>query len=141
MKIITVEKAGLLADFTVWGVSAEYAEFFLTKCAVVGPQVSLRPFLFNDTEHLDDKRQWLAAGAALWSRVYREAETSIAQVEAISAIRSLYYMAGLLGQGTITTAISAWWDLTIELHQLPAVNRSAASPFDEAILKRPSVTH
>lgn len=124
MKIITVEKTGLQEDFDTWGVSAEYAEFFLSKCAISGRYVSLRPFSFNDTEHLDDQHQWLAASAAFWCRVYREAETVIEQVEAISAIRALYYVAGLLGQGAITTAITTWWNLSFELHQLPAVNRS-----------------
>lgn len=143
MKIITVNRVGLIAEMNNWGVRHEYVEFFLSKCAIADKCVSLRPFLFNDTVHLDDKHQWLAASAALWCRVYREAEFIVAQVEAISAIRSIYYLAGLLGQGSITTAITAWWNLTHELHQLPAVNRSAASPypFNEDILKRPRVTH
>jgi|GEM_PF-515904 len=144
MKIIAVDKAGLMEELSAWGVNSEYLEFFLSKCADDGRTVSLRPFVFNDTIHLDDPRQWLASNVAFWCRVYREAQLQVEQIEALSGIRAIYYVAGMMGQGVITTAINAWWGLSFELHQLPAVNRSLGRPVAKSqsvFTDNPSLTH
>lgn len=124
MKVITVEKAGLLNDFTVWNVSASYADLFMKKCDVKGQRVALRPFFFNDTMHLTDPRQLLSSQAAYWIRAYREAEGHTEQVEALASVRALYYTAGALGVSPVTFAIAAWWNSAYELHGLPALNHS-----------------
>lgn len=130
MKIIMVEKQGLLEDFTAWGVAPNYARFFLSKCQEVDGHIALEPFVFNDTMHLTCPRQWFAAHTAFWCRAYREAESSTAQAEMLSAIRTLFFIAGMLGQGSITTQILQWWDATFEIHQLPWINHAVA---DKAI--------
>ncbi|MFK8259663.1 hypothetical protein ACFL9S_17980 [Erwinia sp. AnSW2-5] len=128
MKIITVEKSGLAKELGAWGVSTKYASFFISKCPDSGKSISLPPFAFNDTMHLDDPRQWLAANCAFWCQVYREAKLVIEQIESLSAIRALYYVAAMQGQSVITTSISSWWRNSYELHKLPALNRSMADP-------------
>lgn len=124
MKIITVEKAGLMHEMQVWGVQPAYAEFFLSKCADDGCSISLRPVIFNDTIDMNNKRQWLAVSVAFWCQAYREAETSLEQAEMLGAIRASYYLAALLGTGDIVTSIAAWWAQVYELHQLPALNHT-----------------
>lgn len=127
MKIITVQKEGLIAEMGNWGVTHQYAEFFIAKCADDGHAVSLRPFAFNDTPHLNAPEQWLRCSAAFWAMAYRDACQQIEQVEAISAIRCLYYVAGMMGQGSVAKTIWVWWERTYELHRLPTLNRSQGS--------------
>lgn len=124
MKTIAVEKPGLLADFNDWGVSREYADFFISKCDDRGDMVSLKSFVFNDTLHLDDKCQWLLASASFWCRAFREAECSTHQTESLSAIRTLYYVAGFLGASPVVALIRSWWSNTYELHLLASPNHS-----------------
>lgn len=144
MKIITVQKEGLIAEMGNWGVTHQYAEFFISKCADDGQTLSLRPFAFNGTMYLNASGQWLRCCAAFWIMAYREAGQKIEQVEAISAIRALYYVAGMMGQGAVTAAIRIWWDNTYALHRLPAFNRSQASvnqQSDSSFLRHPFTTH
>lgn len=144
MKIITVQKDGLIEELASWGVAHQYAEFFVSKCADDGQAVSLRPFAFNDTPHLNAPEQWLRCSAAFWARVYRDACQQIEQVEAISAIRGLYYVAGMMGQGSVAQTIWIWWERTYELHRLPTLNRSQVSinhQFDPLSRHRTFTTH
>lgn len=127
MKVIKVGKTGLMADFQIWAVQPEYVELFLSKCKDKGNEIELPSFFFNDTVDVTNPHQWLTASAALWCRIYREAETVLEQAEALGGVRAVYFLAGSLGHGAITTAISAWWNMAFELHQLPAVNYSAVS--------------
>ncbi|MBD9643626.1 hypothetical protein IB231_08315 [Pantoea sp. PNT02] len=124
MKVISVDKKGLQSDFADWGVSSEYADFFIRKCDDRGHSVALSSFVFNDTMHLDNAFQWLSANAAFWCRAYREAEDTIEQVEALSAIRTLYFAAGFMGVSPVVALIRSWWSKTYELHSLPAPNHS-----------------
>lgn len=126
MKVISVTNAGLREDLVAWRVSSEYVDAFFSKCTCDGERVTLRPFFFNDTVHLENPRHWLAANAAFWCRAYREAETAYAQAETLASIRAVFYLAGSLGQGEITAMIQLWWRQTHELHQVPAPNYSAA---------------
>jgi len=136
MNIITVEKKGLMEDFRDWGVTPEYAEFFISKCDDQGVTVALKQFVFNDTVHLDDKTQWLLASTAFWCRAFREAECYTQQTEAISAIRTLYFASGFLGESPVVEMIRAWWSNSYELHLLTAPNESQMRhrPFRSAIL-------
>jgi len=136
MNIITVEKKGLLADFRDWGVSPDYAEFFISKCDDLGATVALKQFVFNDTVHLDDKIQWLLASTAFWCRAFREAESNTQQTEAISAIRMLYFTSGFLGASPVVAMIRAWWSTSYELHSLTAPNESQKRfrPFRSTLL-------
>lgn len=122
MKTITVEKHGLLADFVTWGVAPNYARFFLGKCHEANGQIALEPFVFNDSMHLTNPHQWFAANTAFWCRAYREAESSKEQAETLASIRAIFFVAGMLGQGSITALILQWWRATFELHGLPAPN-------------------
>lgn len=124
MKHISVTTAGLREDFNNWGVPADYTDAFLNKCGCSDERVTLRPFAFNDTEHLTDQRHWLAANAAFWCRAYREAETACEQAETLASVRAVFYIAGTLGQGEVTALIRQWWSITSEIHQLPAPNYS-----------------
>lgn len=128
MKIIAVEKKGLLSDFRDWGISTEYAEFFISKCEDDGKSVALRSFVFNDTIQLDNPIQWLSACAAFWCRAYRETESGLEQIEALSAIRALYFAAGFLGASPVVAMIRAWWSNSYELHRMTAPNISLAQP-------------
>lgn len=131
MKVITVEKSGLLEDFADWNVSKSYADLFMKKCAVTGQRVALKPFFFNDTMHLTDPRQLLSIQAAYWIRAYREACSKLEQAESLAAVRAIYYAAGALGVSHVTFGITAWWKNTFELHDLPALNYShAKSPLE-----------
>ncbi len=143
MKVISVEKTGLLNDFAIWNVSASYVDLFMKKCDVKGQRVSLKPFVFNDTMHLNDPRQLLSAQAAYWIRAYREAESHTEQVEALASIRALYFAAAALGVSPVTFALAAWWKSSYELHGLAAVNysqsdlhkRRTAAARPEALIK------
>ncbi|MEX3187869.1 MULTISPECIES: hypothetical protein [Serratia] len=126
MKIIMVEKQGLMDDWAAWGVAPNYARFFLAKCQEVDGHVALEPFVFNDSMHLTNPQQWFAANAAFWCRAYREACTAEEQAETLASIRALFYVAGMLGQGSIIALIRQWWSITYELHRLPAPNISPA---------------
>ena len=137
MDVITVEKSGLLNDFTIWNVSASYAELFMRKCDIKGERVSLRPFFFNDTMHLTDARQLLSMQAAYWIRAYRETESYTAQVEALASIRALYYAAGALGISPVSFAIAVWWKNTYGLHGLPALNYSQSDARNRRIAAHP----
>lgn len=136
MNIITVEKKGLLADFRDWGVSNEYAEFFISKCDDQGTTVALKSFVFNDTIHLDDKIQWLLASAAFWCRAFREAESHTQQTEALSAIRAIYFSAGFLGASPVVALIRSWWSVSYELHLTASPNQSQmqVKPFRSSFL-------
>ncbi|MCU3617178.1 hypothetical protein N8V88_29675, partial [Enterobacter hormaechei subsp. oharae] len=109
-----------------WGVPHNYAILFLEKSTVKNGRVALHPFFFNDTEHMTNKRHWLAVNVAYWCCVYREAESQYQQVEALASIRSMYYIAGSLGAGEVKALIQEWWRNTYELHQIPAPSYSAA---------------
>lgn len=143
MKTIAVEKKALLADFRDWGISAEYADYFIGKCDDDGESVALRTFIFNDTIQLHDSIQWLSACAAFWCRAYREAENKVAQIEALSAIRSLYFAAGFVSASPVVALIRSWWSNTYELHQLPAPNKSQSqkSSFRSALLNSSFLHH
>jgi hypothetical protein len=143
MKTIAVEKKGLLADFRDWGISAEYADYFIGKCDDDGASVALRTFIFNDTIQLHDSIQWLSACAAFWCRAYREAENKVAQIEALSAIRSLYFAAGFVSASPVVALIRSWWSNTFELHQLTAPNKSQSpkSGFRSALLNSSFLHH
>lgn len=143
MEVIAVEKKGLLSDFRDWGVSSEYADFFVSKCDDNGKTVSLRTFIFNDTIQLRDSTQFLTACSAFWCRAYREAETRVGQVEALSAIRSLYFAAGFISASPVLVLITEWWNSTYELHQMPAPNQSQAQPtgFRSALLNSSFLHH
>lgn len=127
MKTITVSKNGLMEDFITWGVAPNYARYFLSKCKVADDQISLESFMFNDSEHLTNPHQWFAANSAFWCRVYRESEGSREQEEALASIRSIFFVAGMLGQGSIAVMIRQWWHDTHELHGLPFPNQSQLS--------------
>ncbi|MHC5175209.1 hypothetical protein [Serratia rhizosphaerae] len=122
MKPISVEKAGLVDDFAAWGVAPNYARFFLAKCREENGLIMLEPFVFNDSIHMTNRHQWFVANAAFWCRVYREAESSREQGEAIASIRAIFYVAGMLGQGEVTAMIMQWWAITAEIHGLPSLN-------------------
>ncbi|SFR13758.1 hypothetical protein SAMN04487773_3231 [Enterobacter sp. kpr-6] len=128
MTIISVSKDNLTNELEAWRVPMNYAVIFLRKNTDKGGRVLLHPFFFNDTDHMTSPRHWLAANAALWCAAYREAETRESQIEALASIRAMFYAAGALGQGEITTLIQNWWRNTFELHQVPAPNYSAACP-------------
>ncbi|CAI1619364.1 Uncharacterised protein [Serratia marcescens] len=132
MKVIAVEKQGLMDDLAAWGVAPNYARFFLAKCQEVDGLVALEPFVFNDSMHLTSPYQWFASNAAFWCRAYREAGTAEEQAETLASIRALFYVAGMLGQGSITALIIQWWSATYELHRLPAPN---VSPADSLIFR------
>ncbi len=132
MKVIAVEKQGLMDDLAAWGVAPNYARFFLAKCQEVDGLVALEPFVFNDSMHLTSPYQWFASNAAFWCRAYREAGTAEEQAETLASIRALFYVAGMLGQGSITALILQWWSATYELHRLPAPN---VSPADSLIFR------
>ncbi|WP_145605740.1 hypothetical protein [Yersinia intermedia] len=127
MKAIAVDKKGLMEDFITWGVAPNYARFFLAKCKEANDQILLEPFMFNDSEHLTNQYQWFAANSAFWCRVYREAECNRTQGEALASIRSIFFVAGMLGQGSIAVMIRQWWHDTHELHGLPCPNQSQLS--------------
>lgn len=127
MKTIAVDKAGLLADFNHWGVAHNYAQFFLGKCRSAGNRVELAPMMFNDTAHLNNPHQWLAANVAFWCRAYREAESNSDQIEALASIRAIFYLSGALGLGSVTWMINDWWHNTIAIHGLAQINHACAS--------------
>ncbi len=141
MQVIAVDKKGLLSDFQTWGVDVDYADFFISKCDDNGSSVALRGFIFNDTIELDNQVQLLSACAAFWCRAYREAENKVAQVEALSAIRALYFSAGLLGASPVVAMLRTWWSNTYELHQLTAPNQSVPVVFRSAILNSSFLRH
>ncbi len=99
MSIISVNAKELGQELAAWGVPHNYAILFLEKSTVKNGRVALHPFFFNDTEHMTNKRHWLAVNVAYWCCVYREAESHFQQVEALASIRSMYYIAGSLGAG------------------------------------------
>lgn len=127
MKTIVVDKMGLMEDFKLWGVAYNYAHFFLGKCRLTGKNVELMPFMFNDTLHLDNPTQWFSAHSAFWCRAYRESQLHSDQVEALASIRAIFYMASLLGLGSVTCLIQQWWNATIEIHGLVQINHSCTS--------------
>ncbi|WP_058959502.1 hypothetical protein [Type-E symbiont of Plautia stali] len=143
MQVIAVDKKGLLSDFRDWGVSNEYADFFVSKCDDNGETIAFRTFIFNDTIQLHDSIQWMAACAAFWCRAYREAKTNVAQVEALSAIRSLYFAAGFISASPVVAMLRSWWSGTYEIHQLPAPNQSQSQSvgFRSAILNTSFLHH
>lgn len=122
MRVVTVELEGLYQDLDSWRVPHNYVRFFISKCQVVKGRVSLASFMFNDTEHMTNPRQWLAANAAFWCRAYRESQQYADQAQALGAIQSVNAMAGMLGHGDVVTLIHSWWGNTFELHQLPQLN-------------------
>lgn len=122
MKAIAVKREGLLADMRDWGVAPNYVHKFLAKNNDNGRTVELTAFQFNDTQHLNNPHQWLAAYAAFWCRVYREAELAADQAQALGAIQSLNVMAGMLGQSQFVLMLHRWWDMSFPVHQLPALN-------------------
>ncbi|CUY82424.1 Uncharacterised protein [Serratia marcescens] len=124
MKTIAVQKEGLLSDFDAWGVKPSYARFFLEKCEETNGLISLGHELVNDSYHLTNPYQWFAANVAFWCRVYREAQAPAGQVEALAAIRAIYYIAGSLGLEVTTRMIALWWKSAQPLHGLPAPNQS-----------------
>ncbi|TPG61517.1 hypothetical protein [Ewingella americana] len=124
MKMIMVEKEGLKEDFIAWNVAPNYARIFLDKCQEFDGLIALSPQMFNDSMHLDNPHQWFAVSCAFWCRVYREAETSKGQLEALASIRATYYLANFLGQGSITVLIARWWDCAKQLHGLHSLNVS-----------------
>ncbi|MGQ6163745.1 hypothetical protein ACUNG5_11840 [Serratia sp. IR-2025] len=124
MKTITVQKEGLLSDFNAWGVKPSYARFFLDKCEETNGRISLGHELVNDSYHLTNPYQWFAANVAFWCRVYREAQVPAGQMEALAAIRAIYYIAGSLGLEVTTRMIALWWKSAQLLHGLPAPNQS-----------------
>ncbi|HEB0945493.1 TPA: hypothetical protein RY286_001113 [Enterobacter cloacae] len=126
MSIISVNAKELGQELAVWGVPHNYAILFLEKSTVKNGRVALHPFFFNDTEHMTNKRHWLAVNVAYWCCVYREAESQYQQVEALASIRSMYYIAGSLGAGEVKALIQEWWRNTYELHKVPAPSYSAA---------------
>lgn len=101
MSIISVNAKELGQELAAWGVPHNYAILFLEKSTVKNGRVALHPFFFNDTEHMTNKRHWLAVNVAYWCCVYREAESQFQQVEALGSIRSMYYIAGSLGAGKL----------------------------------------
>ncbi|WP_279026861.1 hypothetical protein [Gibbsiella quercinecans] len=124
MKTIAVQKEGLLSDFNAWGVKSSYVRFFLEKCKETNGLISLAHELVNDSHHLTNPYQWFGANAAFWCRACREAQTPAGQLEALAAIRAIYYIAGSLGLGVITRMIALWWKNAQPLHGLPALNQS-----------------
>jgi hypothetical protein len=134
MKIIAVEREGLLADLQAWGVAPNYVHKFLAKNVDNGQTVELTAFQFNDTQHLNNPHQWLAAYAAFWCRVYREAEAAADQAQALGAIQALNVAAGMLGQSAFVVLVHRWWEMAFPLHQLPALNaRFTPEPAPAAI--------
>ncbi|KAA8727571.1 hypothetical protein F4W05_13195 [Ewingella americana] len=133
MKMIMVEKAGLKEDFIAWNVAPSYASMFLEKCQDVDGMVALSPYMFNDSMHLDNPHQLFAVNCAFWCRVYREAESSKEQNEALASIRATYYMANSLGQGSITVLITRWWDAAKPLHGLHSLNVSPVARHKTAL--------
>jgi len=132
MKIITVDEKNLMEGFATFGVMYNYSRFFLGKCHVSDGRVSLTPFMFNDTEHLANHHQWLAANTAFWITAYRESETLVEQVETMASIRSLYFLSGSLGQGQIHAMIRTWFNQTKELHCIAALNISPLAPLHKS---------
>lgn len=128
MTIISVDVKTLGQELAAWAVPHNYAMLFMEKSIVKNGRVALHAFFFNDTEHMTNKRHWLAINAAYWCCVYREAESKYQQVEALAGIRSMFYIAGALGSGEIKALIQEWWRKTYELHQVPAPSCSAV-PF------------
>ncbi|QCT18502.1 hypothetical protein FEM41_02025 [Jejubacter calystegiae] len=125
MSVFSVSKSGLISDLRDWGVPDEYAAAFLGKMINRGNGVAVPPFFFNDTDHLTNNRHWVAACAAFWCRVYREATSEVDMARALGAISATYYTAGALGQGELSAMISHWWRITFDLHQLPAPSYTA----------------
>ncbi|UGS44777.1 hypothetical protein JMT66_15650 [Kosakonia cowanii] len=126
MAIISVDAKTLGQELAAWSVPHNYAMLFLEKSTVKNGRVALQPFFFNDTEHMANKRHWLAVITAYWCCLYREAESKYLQVEALAGIRSMFYTAGALGAGEIKALIQEWWRNTYELHLIPAPSFSAA---------------
>ncbi|MGD8205026.1 hypothetical protein [Pantoea sp. FN0305] len=93
MKQISVPTTGLREDFNNWRVPADYVDAFLGKCDGRDGCVTLRPFAFNDTEHLTNQRHWLAANAAFRCRACREAETDCEQAETLASVRAVLNLA------------------------------------------------
>ncbi|WP_370558908.1 hypothetical protein NMD70_15610 [Edwardsiella tarda] len=122
MKTITVDITGFNHDLITWGVPANYARLFMMKCRIGNGRAALSSLMFNDTEHMTNQRNWLAACAAFWCRAYREAETLGDQAQALGGIQSINQVAGMLGCGEIVSMIHTWWGNTVELHQLPSLN-------------------
>lgn len=60
MSIISVNAKELGQELAAWGVPHNYAILFLEKSTVKNGRVALHPFFFNDTEHMTNKRHWLA---------------------------------------------------------------------------------
>lgn len=144
MKIITVQKEGLIAELRSWGIADHYVGFFISKCDGDGRTVSLRPFAINETPQLNESAQWLRCCVGFWATAYRETEQKIEQIEAISAIRGLYYVAGLAGLESVARTIWIWWSSTYELHRLPSPNYSQGSvnhQADSSTLRQPFTTH
>lgn len=125
--IISFDKRTLTAEMAAWGAPAHYIDLFFEKNSNKAGRVSLHPFFFNDTEHLNNPRHWLAINAAVWCTAYREAELKESQIEALAGLRALYYAAGALGQGEVKALIQEWWRQTYPLHKVPAPNHSAVT--------------
>ena len=126
MTVISVDSITLAQELIAWGVPRNYSLAFASKSIIKNGRIGLHSFFFNDTEHLNNQRHWLAINAAFWCCVYREAESKEAQIEAIAGIRAIFYAAGGLGAGEIKALIQEWWRNTYELHKIPAPSYSAA---------------
>lgn len=124
MSIISVDGKEFGRELAAWRVPEDYAMVYAKKCNVSKGRIALHPFFFNDTEHLDSSRHWLAINAAFWCCVYREAVSKEAQSEALASIRAMFYVAGSLGVGEIKALIQEWWRNAFPLHQIPAPNFS-----------------
>lgn len=127
MTIISVDKTAFASELNTWRVPMNYVLAFISKNTEKAGRVLLHPFFFNDTEHLTNPRHWLAINAAMWCAMYREAESKEAQIEALASLRTLFYIAGGLGQGEIKALIQEWWRHTYPLHKVPAPNHSAVT--------------
>lgn len=127
MAIISVDCKSLVQELNAWGVPHNYAVLFEEKSTSKNGRIVLHPFFFNDTEHLTNKRHWLAVNTAFWCCVYREASNKELQIEALASIRAMFYTSGALGVGEIKALIQKWWRHTYELHQVPAPNYSAVT--------------
>lgn len=128
---IAVDKQGLLEDFNVWGVSDSYGQRFIEKHKSIAGKVELSELAFNDSICLTDSAQWVSVLAAFWCRFYRETEYYAEKIQALGAIQSLYFVAGMLGLGNQLVMIRRWWLATYQLHAMESPNMQ--SPNNQGI--------
>lgn len=132
MSIISVNKETFQRELSMWRVPMNYVAHFMNGNVDKSGRVELNQFFVNEAQHLTNPRHWLAINAALWISAYREAESKDGQIEALAGIRSLFFTAATLGQYEVYLMIRHWWQVTYDLHKLPAPNASA-------VIKKPAI--